>query len=256
MYIVEVRFAGKEELDDDFEIFSLLLDCWRTNGQILGREFPIAFIDGVYRTFLMIPEQDALDHNHNSYYVSWSFERLKNAGLDAPSVHILSEDAESSGSCSCSSQTSLILYTTLVTLESCLRCGDCFNPVPLYKIPQCCFVSHSELHDKIMSWQSDYQACDTLQMNCSTGERFGLREMGQLDSSLSKRGRELCSVISQALNTPTYYYLHRYRGKSDKQERARLCPSCGGEWLLEEKLHDKFDFKCDNCKLLSNVAFS
>jgi len=137
-----------------------------------------------------------------------------------------------------------------------LRCGDCFGAVPLYRIPSCCFVAHGELHDALMSWKSDYQACDTLQMHCSTGERFGLRGMGQFDSSLSKRGRELCGVVSEAMNAPTYYYLHRYYGKSARQERARKCPSCDGDWLLEEKLHDKFDFKCDNCKLLSNVAFS
>jgi predicted nucleic acid-binding Zn ribbon protein len=256
MHIAEIQFKMQDD-EDDFQLHTQnLLGFWRTHGQVLGNEFPGAVINDSYHVFLMLPERDSLDHKNDSFYVQEAFERWRTANYEEPTIKVLGEEIESAEVCSCTSRSWLILYTTYISLESCLRCGDCFGSVPLYRIPSCCFVAHGELHDALMSWKSDYQACDTLQMHCSTGERFGLREMGQFDSSLSKRGRELCSVISQAMQVPTYYYLHRYYGKSVNQERARKCPSCGGEWLLAKRLHGKFDFKCDNCKLLSNVGFS
>ncbi|MFA0698754.1 DUF2310 family Zn-ribbon-containing protein, partial [Vibrio sp. 10N.222.49.C9] len=54
---------------------------------------------------------------------------------------------------------------------------------------------------------------------------------------------------------PTYYYLYQVGGESLKQEQQRKCPKCGGEWLLDEPLHDMFHFKCDSCRLLSNISW-
>lgn len=43
------------------------------------------------------------------------------------------------------------------------------------------------------------------------------------------------------------------RGRGLVLERARRCPGRGGEWSLPKTLHI-FDFKCDRCQLLSNIA--
>jgi predicted nucleic acid-binding Zn ribbon protein len=174
----------------------------------------------------------------------------------ATQVILLGPEAESLQPCECS-RTSLILYTRYDTLESSLRCGDCFGPVALYEIPeQPAGVYRGELHDEIRSWTSDYASCDRLQMNCATGERFGLHQMGDPGSSLSRRGRAIASRIEEAMGRPTFYYLHRYRGRSLKSERARLCPLCHGEWRLNEREHKLFDFRCEKCRLLSNMAMS
>ena len=45
-----------------------------------------------------------------------------------------------------------------------------------------------------------------------------------------------------------------YGARSRARELARLCPMCGGSWRLEEPWHI-FDFKCDRCQLLSNIAW-
>ncbi|MBC8135173.1 MAG: DUF2310 family Zn-ribbon-containing protein [Fibrella sp.] len=92
-------------------------------------------------------------------------------------------------------------------------------------------------------------------MGCKTGERFGLGEMSSPDSSLTKRGRELCEQITHRTNTPTYY-LFRHHGRSQKRERERRCPICNGDWLLPEPLFERFDFRCDDCRLLSNIALT
>jgi predicted nucleic acid-binding Zn ribbon protein len=56
---------------------------------------------------------------------------------------------------------------------------------------------------------------------------------------------------------PFYYYLCKRNGVNLKRENERVCPKCGNKkWKLDEPLFNCFDFKCDRCRLLSNVAFS
>jgi predicted nucleic acid-binding Zn ribbon protein len=145
-----------------------------------------------------------------------------------------------------------ILYTNYLSLESPIRCGDCFGIFPLYRIP----ATKDDEYTDILTWESDYKACDTLQMNCSTGERFGISQLSRCDSSLSKRGIDICICIAVSTGIPAYYYLLKESGRNKRAELNRKCPSCGGEWLLHDSLHKLFDFKCDKCKLLSNIGWS
>lgn len=255
MHIAEVRLEVAEETEDDRALIGNLTDSWRSNGQVLGREFPTVFVDNVYRVVLMLPRKDSLESENDGKYVTSSKTNLTNAGFKDVNVTVLGEDPFSAETCACSTVSCLILYTKYSSLESPLRCGKCFVPVPLYIIPHY-DAPTGEVHDQITTWESDYQSCDSLQMNCSTGEKFGLREISDFGSSLSKRGREICDAITSAVNFPTYYYLHRYRGRSRRSEMNRKCPSCGGEWLMTAQIHDTFDFKCDRCRLLSNIALS
>ena len=105
----------------------------------------------------------------------------------------------------------------------------------------------------ILQWAADYVACDTLQMHCTTGERFGEAQLARHDSSLSSNGRAVCRELEEAVRLPVYYYLHKTRGRSASSEAARRCPSCGGEWRLQSPLHH-FDFRCDRCRLLGAMA--
>ncbi|WP_423825319.1 DUF2310 family Zn-ribbon-containing protein, partial [Salmonella enterica] len=52
-----------------------------------------------------------------------------------------------------------------------------------------------------------------------------------------------------------YYYHYRVGGSSLAQEKARPCPKCGGEWLLDEPLHDIFHFRCEPCRIVSNISW-
>jgi len=254
VYIAEVQIRSGFESDEVLELIDLLTDFWRVNGQTLGREYPLFRRDDSYRLVLMIPAEDPLSAAHDIPYLTKVKLQLAEAGFDQILVTSLVEDSESDGPCSCENCSWLILYTLSGFLETCLRCCDCFRPVTLYQIPWQ-RTPTGELHDMISSWRTDFQACDDLQMNCQTGEKFALREMSNLDSSLSRRGRNICDWITEGMGEPTYYYLHRYRGRSVASERRRKCPSCSGEWLLPESLH-AFDFKCDRCRLLSRTAIS
>jgi len=222
------------------------------NGQTLGNEWPIAKKRGHFLIYVMLPKKDSMEPVFHKKYVQRSIQALASAGLASPVVKIIGEDPYSASADNCKQRRSFILFTNYVSVESPLRCGDCFSPVPLYEIP----ATNDEDYCNVISWQSDYQSCDTLQMNCSTGERFGTSQISRLDSSLSKRGVEICAAIEKSTGVPTYYYLYRSNGRSSHQEQKRSCPSCGKSWLLDKQLHDRFDFLCETCRLLSNIAWN
>jgi predicted nucleic acid-binding Zn ribbon protein len=93
-------------------------------------------------------------------------------------------------------------------------------------------------------------------MNCSTGERFALNQLEKIDSSLNKRGLEICKKISNLSKKPVYYFLYKNSGIDKRNELERKCPLCGGNWLLKSELHNLFMFKCDKCFIISNIAYS
>jgi predicted nucleic acid-binding Zn ribbon protein len=259
--VVELTFKSAAKWAGDasewgapVDLIDTLISCWRNRGQVLGREHPIADASPTYRVTVLLPEPTALNDEHDCPYGLRVRERLRVSGITGPRV-TPKEPMPQDGVCACRSQSHLILYTTYVRLASCLSCGDCFRPVPLYRVPyEQSTPDRSALHDRLMNWQSNYQACDRLQMNCQVGEAFGLREMGQHTSALSRQGLEICRDISRLSGVPTYYALHRYRHNARAAiEQKRRCPGCAGDWKLPEQAH-LFHFKCDTCRLLSIMA--
>jgi predicted nucleic acid-binding Zn ribbon protein len=254
MYVIEVSFLIQNKMEDTEQILeriNFLLGALRMNGQIVGHEFSVAYLQSCYRTYLLAPEQDSLDKSRANSYVLDGLNKLNSLNIEC-SWKVVGNEPYSSNVCGCKKSSYYILYTTYVSFESPLRCGDCFGIIPLYRIPA---TKDAEYVD-ILAWESDYKACDTLQMNCSTGERYGISQLSKYDSSLSKRGIDICNRITTSTGIPTYYYLMKVTGKSNKVELKRKCPSCNGEWFLHETLYGIFDFKCDKCRLLSNVGWS
>ncbi|ULH18076.1 Zn-ribbon-containing protein (plasmid) [Deinococcus sp. KNUC1210] len=253
MYVADLCFEGASVGDSDVisDKVNTLIAALRMNGQVCGREWPISTSNKDVVVTVLVPERSSLDESHANRYVSRALAGLGEVGVARPRVEIRGRDISSASSCICKVISSYILFTNYTSLESSLRCGSCFQPVPLYRIP----ASSNDEYNDIIVWQSDYQACDRLQMNCRTLERAATRELSSFDSNLSKQGIEICDRIFSSTKVPTYYYLYRYNGRSKKRERERLCPSCRKDWLLENPWHI-FDFKCDSCRILSNVAWN
>jgi predicted nucleic acid-binding Zn ribbon protein len=249
MFTAEVQFTIPGSVDNAEDLIHSLLAPWRKHGQVLSQDWAFVKKGNRYRTNVMIFDKDSLDAKYDNKYAQKARREF------ALQIKILGEDPFSADICHCKKSSFYILYTNYICLESPLRCGDCFGPLPLYEIPAMESKS-GELHDQINSWRSHYQSCDSLQMGCSVGEKFGTREMSLHDSNLSQQGIAICTDITKATAISTYYYLYRYNSRSRASEIKRKCPSCGGDWLLDEPLHDLFDFKCDRCRLLSNIAFS
>lgn len=253
MYTAQLKFS-KGKSSNNFELLetlNTLISAYRMNGQVLGREFPIAVEYSHYCVYLLIPEKDSLSSKFNNKYVNKNLVELE-GNFVCFEVTVLGIDPDSSTPCRCKSVSSYILYTTYASLESPLRCGDCFGEVPLYRIPK---TIDDEYYD-IIRWMSDYQSCDSLQMNCRVGERFATDQLSKLNSSLTKEGLSICESIRKLTGINTYYYLYKGTGVSYKSEIRRKCPFCKEEWHQKEPFHGIFDFRCDQCGLLSNIAFS
>ena len=253
MFTADVSFpllAGEQEQQIEAAL-SLLSACYK-NGQIAVDVWPMTIREGLLRTTLLIPDETALDRRFSNRYAEEALTFLPMNGVGEPEISVYGFDPGSLPSCDCKGRTSLILFTNYLTFESPVRCGDCFNPVPLYRIPTCSSGEHLD----ILHWRADYKACDTLQMHCTVGERFAEQQLYRHDSSLSERGREICHELAKRTGQSTHYYLHKSRGRSTADERRRRCPNCEEDWLLAEAWHGLFEFRCDNCHLLSNIACS
>ena len=93
-------------------------------------------------------------------------------------------------------------------------------------------------------------------MNGAVLEQAALSEISDVQSRLSKHGRYLAQEIEKQSGVPTYYYLYRVGGESPAQERRRCCPQCGAVWTLDQALFDVLHFKCDACRLVSNLSWN
>ncbi|MGF1739556.1 Zn-ribbon-containing protein [Vibrio profundum] len=253
MYVVEIQF----ECFDNTTISAVdkaingLMDALRYNGQVLGREFPIVMGEGIFTLRLVCPEQDSLHPQHHSDFVKVCIERLADAKLLAPKVRLIGRDINSEEAAE-DDPSWQVLYTTYVHTCSPLRSGDSLLPIPLYRNP----ATLNGDHKAVIKWQTEWQACDEIQMagGCRA-EHAVLHEICDTDSVLYKRGMGLRGRIEHITKVPTYYYLYRVGGTSLQDEQARLCPSCSGEWLQPEPVLDIFHFKCDKCRLVSNMSW-
>lgn len=248
MYTTEILFQGVG-FPLSAELRHMVMDflgALRQNGQILGREHSFAIKNGQLAIYVKIPDIDSLSSTyHNRYVLSW-IDQLKEKGALISRVQIIGEDPASMTTCRCQTRDSLILFTEYAVLESPLRCGDCFHPVPLYKIPK----TYDDEYYDILCWMTNYQACVDLQMNCRVGECFGRQQLAKCDSALSRQGIEICSRIEQQTGTPTYYCLLQEKGANHRKKKDRFCPICGGDWMLSRPMHELFDYRCRNCRLL------
>jgi predicted nucleic acid-binding Zn ribbon protein len=254
MYVVELMF----ECFDNTTVSAVdkaingLMDALRYNGQVLGREFPIVMGEGAFFVRAVCPEEHSLHPNHHSDFVNVCFNRLNDAALLRPKVRLLGRDMNSEEAAGKERPTWQLLYTTYVHTCSPLRSGDTLLPIPLYRNPP----TFNGDHKAVIKWQTEWQACDELQMagGCRV-EHAALRELTDIKSDLYRRGWDLRGRMEFLTKIPTYYYLYRVGGDSLEQEQQRRCPRCGASWLLEEPLHDIFHFKCDSCRLVSNISW-
>ncbi len=248
---IQFDIFDKDKNEQQVNLIYSLLGCWLQNGQILGNQSPIAESSKSFSVFVNTPELDSLEVVYDNKYAIKYYQELKETGLSLPNVENLGIHPESLSICDCKDCRSYILFTNFISIESPLRCGDCFGVVPLYKILK---TNDFNYYD-VMAWQNNYQSCDSLQMGCRVGERFATNQMMKYDSPLSRDGLAICQKIQQSTQKPTYYYLNKPSVRSAEEDLKRKCPSCGGNWLSKKLLFDLFDFQCHDCYLLSNIPF-
>lgn len=231
-------------------IASLITEL-KYNGQIIGNEFPCLLKDGYFVTQALCPTEDSLSYVNNNKAVNNAISELNKSGILQPKIDVLGQEIHSDMSDHEHTPSWQVLYTSYVQTCSPLRCGEHFAPIPLFRQPALangCFK-------QLINWQQDWQACDQLQMNGRSAEFAALHEIGNIESSLAQRGKAIAEKIEENTAIPTYYYLYRVGGLNLKSEQQRRCPQCNGDWALPEPIHQVFDFKCDDCRLVSNLSW-
>lgn len=252
MFVQEVAIDIKTEANKDelVEEFNLLVSYFHSNGQTQGK-IESQFIDqNRIVCFPFSHEKNSLSSEFHNFYVNRQIEKLENICGSKLQIRTVGKTFESyQGACKCEKPELYILITNYITIQSPITCGTCNQALPLYKLPK--YSDHG--YRPILSWESNYQSCDTLQMNCEVGERWALNQMQEFNSQLSKQGLEICKKVEELTGVPTYYYLFNYR-KIKGDELTKPCPKCGKQWNLKEPLHGFYDFKCDTCKLVSTIT--
>ncbi|QPB42552.1 Zn-ribbon-containing protein [Rodentibacter haemolyticus] len=259
MYLIETFFK-LTALENDVEIqchsLNRLIDQWRYNGQILGREIPLYLAEENgkqgFAMRVICPEQGSLFPKNNNAEVNLALEKAEKCGLIFDSFQLIGDDLNSDQTTKNAIPKWQVLYTTHLQSCSPIHSGENFAPIPLYKQ----LKNQPHLSQDVIKWQENWQACDQLQMNGSALEQQTLHEISDHQSRLSKHGRYLSQEIEKISGVPTYYYLYRVGGKSLQDEKHRPCPICGEKWALNETIFDVFHFKCDQCRLVSNLSWN
>jgi predicted nucleic acid-binding Zn ribbon protein len=253
LYIAEIIFRLSARSDRALvrDAVEWLAGAWRKNGQVVGPHCSLIETKPCITLFLSLPERKSLANAHHNGWAKSLLRKIKDARATGPIVIIRGQDLLGPKVCKCRRHSSYILITNFLQMQSPLRCGHCFHSVPLYKLEP---WRDGEFAD-VLWWESEYQACDRLYIDSGSYERFGSKQMSNLQCGLSKEGREICARIEKQTGKPVYYFLHKPSGRSHQKEQARRCPSCNKKWQLKTKWHDLFDFRCERCRLVSNIAW-
>lgn len=253
MYAQKITFTfdQMEPPDEISDLANSYISILRMSGQICSSEWPLILEDHGCHAIVLTPEQCSLDKKFESSYMAGQREKMFLAGISVDSS-LIGKDYDSLPECSCETPSEYVLFTTYVSIESPVRCLRCFRPTPLYRFPK---MPSGEFCE-VISWQSNYQACDRLQMNCEVLERPATKELSSVSSRLSLQGRQACELLSKLTGHSFFYYLYRGNGKSALSEEKLLCPVCSSSWRLPKPLHSIFHFKCDHCNLVSNFSWN
>ena len=258
MYLIEPFFkltALKNDIGQQSRLLNAVIDQWRYNGQIIGREIPLYLTEEEgeqgFAMRVICPEQDSLLPENNNQSVNQAMKNAEKSGLHFQGFQIIADDLNADSTAECSHPAWQMLYTTYLQSCSPLHSGDDFSPIPLYKQ----LKNQPHLSQDLIKWQENWQACDQLQMNGSVLEESALAQITDTKSTLFKHGYHLAQEIARHSGIPTYYYLYRIDGESREAELQSCCPLCKRNWTLSRPLFDFLYFKCDHCHLVSNLSW-
>lgn len=252
MYLAELRFTliADTEFSLAEQAIRRYLEALIFNGQMLGREFPTAFTGEAFCSRLVLPTADALSGQHASARVKAAEQQLAAAGLGYPQCQLLGQDLMSQQTVT-ELPAELVLFTTYADTCSPLRCADTLQPVPLFWLK-----AAAADYEALIRWQLQFQALDEIQLQQDRVlHKTAENSLQQYQSKLNRQGRKLATQLARQNQRPIWYALYSGSSADCQAEADKCCPGCGGNWRLAAPQAGVFDFRCDNCQLLSNIAW-
>ncbi len=245
MYITNIKFTPKEINEDILDWIQYLLFSLHHQGRSIFLRNRQYQLDQIIFIQINTPELNSLSEISN---LRW-FKKLKENDVNIE-IEYLGKEVDIEGHCSCK-QPGYFIFSGTPYIP--LWCGTCDSSVPLYRIPPT--HEFEKNYRDINSWNKENLAWSEIEFY-SGEELFAHQQLGDLTSTHNIEAMELRSKIQHVSNTKCYYYLEELRYvKSTSEAKSRKCPSCNGNWLLKKQLHNKYDFKCDKCQILSSLAF-
>jgi len=237
---------NKANLMSYYDTLTNFLTALSRNGQIVNNHWNIVFNEAFFRLYCTAIDRDSLEPKYFNKCCHQYFSRLSKISKKRPEYRLNGEAFGLTCACSCADPSHYILFTTHVAEFPPVTCGDCHRPVPMYKLPK---LDGDEDYFSLFQWEAEYQAFDSLFMLGDVGARLGYRQTAEADSRLTLKGINLCQQMTKKTGKPFYYFLRKYYTppKSD-------CPLCGGNWVLDHKIHGLYAYKCDRCHLLSEKS--
>ncbi|WP_118801426.1 DUF2310 family Zn-ribbon-containing protein, partial [Haemophilus influenzae] len=182
MYLIETYFrltALENNIESQSRLLNAVIDQWRYNGQIIGREIPLylAEEDGAqgFAMRVICPEQDSLFPQNNNAEVNRALQEAEKCGVIFDGFQLVGDDFNSDQTAENASPAWQVLYTTHLQSCSPIHSGENFAPIPLYKQ----LKNQPHLTQDLIKWQENWQACDQLQMNGAVLEQQSLAEISE-----------------------------------------------------------------------------
>lgn len=252
MYNYLLKFKKKQKMSDE-EAFIMIEDYYislHDSGQVCAG-FDIYRKGNHIYLGIVIPDQDSLSPTYDSQFVKSQYDLL----MDYFDIEfqLEGENIEFPESCTCDEPSWYYLMTNANIGHSPVFCGDCYGPVPMYRIPY--LFSHKD-HACLRNWVDLTEAMETLWVQ-GIADAYSYGEKVLPNSFLNIRGRELRTQLESVLDKPVYYYLSYFGDIDDKETEVvpegypsgtpRKCPDCGNEWN-----DDSEHVFCENCRLMAD----
>jgi len=253
MYLAELVFTPiktskgfKEKMST---AVSSLMSSLMHNYQISESE-ETGWVDGALRVYTNVPRPDSLSMEYFSPWAQEGYDEVRKLCSTDPQFRILNDDVrkrfprwQNSGS----------LVVDLFAEHSPIFGEKDREPVPPYLLPL-----DQKIKEELYFLQKTYERYYHIWISTTVLEIPVWKEMADPKSENSVKARELCRIIEEATNLPTYYFLARYWGRA-KNEENRLCPLCGGEWFnrvrgINRKDIDICDFLCEKDRIISVIG--
>ncbi|MGV3772714.1 MAG: DUF2310 family Zn-ribbon-containing protein [Verrucomicrobiales bacterium] len=222
------------------------------HSQICGEYF-VTSTKGILNAHVLLAGPNAHKRRYHSSWAKNDLEKVIEAFGRAPTWTML-DDQANKRTVTWKAAPFLYLFTHAFTHGSPVCRGDGKGAIPIYKLP-----ITFEQKDAFFSWKGSYKDHDHIWLGCGPLEVHAYRQLAEPESELSQHGRRLCQSVEDATGTPTFYFLLRYWARL-KGEANRECPGCGRDWKVQREFRKhhfwEFDFKCENCRLVSHVGDS
>ncbi|QHS58311.1 DUF2310 family Zn-ribbon-containing protein [Chitinophaga agri] len=249
MFIFQILFQTsalpKEHMDSFLDDADFYIRSLRSNGQLISQNDVFLFQENTVSLHVQCLRRDSLDKRYNNDYVNqWIYTLMDRYGVAVTSSYV-GEHPVPVPTADLDTSNSLILFSGILPP---VRSGDTFDPIPLYALPYT-HIRNKSFED-IHSWANTYDEIYNLWFRGSLGDQAFHDYLSGIESSLTTKGREICTRLEELTGKPSYYHLFNYN--NNVMENA--CPSCGGEWRLAEKKISSVDLQCDPCRLVSLLS--